>query len=221
MSTTLEVNRIMLPDNVAAPPVPDPAHYNFYFRNGVPIRQNPAGVESPLTGALTGLGAVRLASPGTFNISPLTSIFNSIRVLLKVRAQVASNFDNLLAQANLSTTATDYRAEFLYASGATPQSLENTGGTATMASMFFNGATSPANHVSVIALDFIDFANTTDFKTVLYKAFIPLDATTGTIWTGTGGGQFRSTSPITSIQIKAAGGNFLAGSTMEVYGLTA
>jgi hypothetical protein len=111
-------------------------------------------------------------------------------------------------------TASNYSYTTLTGDGTTISSLRTSG--SNLASADYYGSPNTIVGASMQTLQFMNYSNTTTYKTILVRANRSnsgLDAIVN-LW--------RSTSAITSIELRCAtnaGVNFLAGSTFTLYGI--
>jgi hypothetical protein len=108
-----------------------------------------------------------------------------------------------------SDTGTNYSRTRLSGNGSTASSSRNT----SSASIIINDLSSTVPETSI--LQFQDYANSTTYKTVLYRNNL------STTSTGAGVGLWRSTAAINSIKVYPDTNNFSTGSTFTLYGIKA
>lgn len=75
------------------------------------------------------------------------------------------------------------------------------------------GSTAAANNFAPVILDLLDFSSTSKFKTTR-----DINGDSGTPILNYYSGSWRSTSPVTSLNISGLSGSFVAGSRFSVYG---
>lgn len=147
----------------------------------------------------------------TFSSIPGT--YTDLRLVAFARSNRAAANDFLLLRFN-SDTGSNYSRTYLYGNGTSALSTRNSNLTlATVDSIPANSAT--ADTFSATAIDFMSYANTNVFKTVLSRnADTSLVGATVNLW--------RSTSAITTILLYPENGtNLKAGSTFALYGIKA
>jgi hypothetical protein len=71
---------------------------------------------------------------------------------------------------------------------------------------------------SIYTVDFMDYSNTTTFKTAISRASVP-DSASAHVYANVG--LMRSTSAISSLTVSLGGGNYAIGSTFKLYGIEA
>ena len=114
---------------------------------------------------------------------------------LRFNGDTASNYSWTVLAGN-GSSATSYRASSQTATRTTNQGYMTSSRT-------------------VITSDIMNYSNATTYKTVLSRAN---NAATGT---DAAVGLWRSTSAITSVEVRAVGSNFATGSTFTLYGIQA
>lgn len=115
-----------------------------------------------------------------------------------------------------SNSSSIYSGTYLRGNGSAGSSIGLTTGDLGSSGLYlFNGAVSNSNFHTVI-LDFLNYTNTTTFKTMLAK-FYNVDN-----FVGISAGLAQTTAAITSIDFACDGGGQLSsGSTFNFYGITA
>ena len=155
----------------------------------------------------------------TLSTAASTVTFNSISgsytdLVLVVQASVDSDGD-LRYRLN-SDTGSNYSGTILWGTGSTAGSTRVSNQTSGITNSYGGFNTTLGGSVQI--LQFINYSNTTTYKTILSRTSAAaggVDATVGT---------WRSTSAITSIQIgknSGMGGTFQIGSTFTLYGILA
>lgn len=109
-------------------------------------------------------------------------------------------------------TSALYSRTVIDGNGTTAVSARTTGGT--FIYLNYNGATTTANP-NYYAINVMNYANTTTFKTILSRQSNATNAVAATV------GLYRSTSAITSITVQMSANNFAIGSTFSLYGILA
>jgi hypothetical protein len=141
----------------------------------------------------------------TITFSSISGTYTDLRLI--AQAQVSDGY--CLLRVN-SDSGTNYSNTRLYGDGTSAGSSRSTSD----AQWFIN--TSSANLNSNFTVDFMNYSNTTTFKTKLSRVTIPAGSVVQDI------SLWRSTSAITSITvIVPAANNWVAGSTFTLYGIKA
>jgi hypothetical protein len=170
--------------------------------------------------ALESIATVTVGAGGsssiTFSSIPGTYKHLQIRGISK-NTENASNsaYDTIIFN---SDTATNYSVHGLYTSGAAIIADAYT----TRANMLYFGtprsATGVANMFSGLIIDILDYANTSKYKTIKTFAGADVNHATGTYF-GLYGGNWRSTTAVTSITISAATASLAQYSSFALYGI--
>ena len=105
-------------------------------------------------------------------------------------------------------TASNYSSTLLYGNGTNALSLRGSNETSGA-----GGRSGTSNSTSII--QFMNYANTNTFKTVISRGNNPGAILTAQV------SLWRNTSAITSILISSEGGNLQVGSTFTIYGIAA
>lgn len=173
------------------------------------IQLNAGGIQQIATTTLT-----VATSAMSLNV-PATTSYNFIKVSWRVRGDTASAAQQLYLRFN-GDTGSNYLWQNVQGNNSTASS--NTSGAATT---FIHIGTMTCNSATALYFSSGDFeisgaSDTTNYKTAVGKD-IALASTTN-MWAGTYGGQWQSAAAITSVSLTPQVGNFMAGSTMTMYG---
>ena len=129
-------------------------------------------------------------------------------ILVAVSANTSAA-TNMTIQVN-GDTGSNYSRTRINGNGTTAASSRNSNET-----RIYNGDVGNTSVPSVNTVHFMNYSNTTTFKTVVGRYG------EGDIQTGAIVGLWRSTAAITSITINSESNNFTAGSTFTLYGIKA
>ena len=110
-----------------------------------------------------------------------------------------------------SDTATNYSDSWMRGDGTTAVAFRDT----STANFWFSATGYATSAYPMHVSHFMDYANTTTYKTILIR-----DNNAGGA-TGAGVALWRSTSAINSIKIYPSAGNFNSGSSFKLYGIEA
>jgi hypothetical protein len=142
-----------------------------------------------------------------------SSISGSYTDLILVVSAAGVSAQDMYGRVN-GDSGTNYSRTNVYGNGSAAGSVRVSNETSMMLDYYGNPNTTLGNSVQII--NFMNYSNTTTYKTVLIRS----SSTSGTdaiinLW--------RSTAAITSIQLNVANGavNFATGSTFTLYGITA
>ena len=146
-------------------------------------------------------------SSGVVTFSSITGAYTDlILVAVSANTSAATNFT---IQIN-GDTGSNYSRTFLNGNGTSATTGRNSSETR----IFFGDVGNPSVP-SVNTVHFMNYSNTTTFKTVVGR-YGEADIQTGAVV-----GLYRSTLAITSITLNSASNNFTAGSTFTLYGIKA
>jgi hypothetical protein len=152
--------------------------------------------------ATTTLGS----ASATVTFSSISGSYTDLRLI--IAGGFAGGLDDLLVRVN-SDTGNNYSRSFMYGSGTSA-----VGGRAANASGFYVAGLNGGQSVS--KWDFMNYSNSTTYKTVLVRSDAADWATFATV------ALWRSTSAINAMSIaNASAGNFNAGTTFTLYGIKA
>jgi hypothetical protein len=158
-----------------------------------------------------------LAAPAaSIDTGTFATTYTNALVLGQFRTDQAVTLSSILCRFNNDAGA-NYDSEQVFWNGASI--VNNSGFAATSLNFDAPGASADANRFSIVHLDLINYAGST-WKTVNFQATEIATASTANSRYKLGGGVYRSTTPISRIQILPGGGtNLVAGSRLTVYGL--
>lgn len=149
------------------------------------------------------------SSASTVTFSSISGTYTDLVLISSAQGTVSGNA--LTMQFN-SDTGTNYSTTILRGNGTTASSTRQT----SVTNMIINNlAELPTASFGAYITNFMNYSNSTTYKTVLSRAnnaSTGVDAIVG-LW--------RSTSAITSIVIGITGGNIASGSTFSLYGIKA
>ena len=153
-------------------------------------------------------------SASSYTFSSIPSTYTDIILVGFVRSdKTTSTSDTITFRVN-GDTGTNYSNTNLIGNGTTATSNRRSNDAQWfLGEVFSDGDT--ANRFSPCIVQFQNYANTTTYKSVLSRingTTVDLRASVG-LW--------RSTAAINSITIYPAGGNFVSGSTLTIYGIKA
>jgi hypothetical protein len=146
-------------------------------------------------------------SSGVVTFSSITGAYTDL-ILVAVSANTSAA-TNMTIQVN-GDTGTNYSRTRINGNGTTAASSRNSNET-----RIYNGDVGNTSVPSVNIVHFMNYSNTTTFKTVIGRYG------EGDIQTGAIVGLWRSTAAITSITINSDSNNFTSGSTFTLYGIKA
>jgi hypothetical protein len=161
-----------------------------------------------------GAASVTLPSSGT-----LPTGYRAYKLISSARSEVAAVTDSLLVQPNGDTTAANYVGERIGGQGTTAAATQNVGSVASIAPMIAIGGTGLANSFAAIELTILSPESTTKLKQSVGTIGYTQATTSGSYIAATASGLWNSTSAITTLVLKAAGGDLAEGTEYALYGL--
>lgn len=177
--------------------------------------------------AWRGLGTQLIAeniltgTAATVTFSGLPTYFNSLRVLILARGDTASTLTASRMRFNGDSTAV-YDVEQILANGATVAAAEGLNGTfAEVGEIAAASAVAGSAAMMEIVIPF--YRGTTFWKPFISHHMLQAQASGGaanSIYTKQWVGRWRNTGAITSIEFSLAAGNYIAGSSFALYGMT-
>jgi hypothetical protein len=169
-------------------------------------------------GALTLLSTTTLAAAGTFDVSSISGSYNDL-VLVLIAREVGSGSGLIPALRLNNDSAGNYYSERLRATGSTASATESLGSTA-MQIGAVPGSSSIANAFGILEYTIFGYAATTWLKIVQLTAAHVDNITTGNIYVNRSTGLWNSTAAVNRVAVAGAGGNFVTGSQLRIYGRT-
>lgn len=149
----------------------------------------------------------------SYTFSAISGAYTDLVCVIQATCSIANQSLNLTVNGD---TGTNYSWGYIYGSGsASAAGNGNADNRIYIGSM----ATSTSQPNFVATINFLNYANTTTYKTILSRGSTADYAVlaTGGMWRGSTGSAAQA---ITSITLSASGGgNFIAGSTFSLYGI--
>lgn len=167
----------------------------------------------------TGWTKITSSSPSGTGVVTFSSLgsYKHLKVLYSCRGTEAATFSTMLLRFN-ADSGNNYDSQEIYASATTPGASEALAAAQILIG-FSTAANSPANTASTGEITIFDYAGTTFYKGATNLFQHMRNTTSGNYYWSSRGGQWRSTSAITSITITLGSGNYVAGSLFTLYGL--
>ena len=131
-------------------------------------------------------------------------------LVLVINATLTTGNANINLNFNNDTSAL-YSATWVGGTGTSALSSRNVGNNL-MVTTYYG---TPGTSIGTFILNVMNYANTTTNKTVLARMNNATDGTTATV------GLYRSTNAVNRIDLTASSSTFTAGSTFNLYGITA
>lgn len=171
-----------------------------------------------------GSGAMTLISSQTLGSAAATVTFSSIpgtysNLVLSYTARGDTAATSVGVALNFNgDTAADYNEQVGFINN-TFNSAGNSSGNTAFGPLGVPAATATSKYAGTNKVEIYNYANTTFFKNVLGLQTLFANTTLGSGQFEESAGQWLSTAAISSISIKPTSGNFIAGSTFQLYGL--
>jgi len=169
------------------------------------------------SGAWTLLSTTNLASAGTFDITSISASYNDLICILIARSAAVVATDVPWFVLNNDTTSTYYRAG-TQSQSATVNGLENRGDNQIKGGQVTGSSSGVANSFGVVELVIYGYASTVWLKATQWQSFNQNGTASGGINQQTGGTEWNSTAAVNRVSCSAAGGNFVTGSQLRIYG---
>jgi len=168
--------------------------------------------------------ATATGSSGTFSFENIPATYQDLYAVIQVRSDtstVTSRSNELRVLLNNSFTG--YSNTRLIGDGASAQSARDTSQSSIWAG-YIPIATDTAGIFAVQSFHILNYANTSTYKTVLYRAALDKNSssTNGNGTTMLGVGLWQNTSAVNVFRVDTFGfGNYVTGSTATLYGIRA
>jgi hypothetical protein len=167
----------------------------------------------------TPIATSTVSGTSTFQVtfSSVSTTYTDIVLIVSARSDFASVSDQLLFRVGNGTldTGNNYSRTELYGDGASALSTRASNDSWIRAGFAIPGASTASGTFSTNIMNLMNYSNTSINKTFLLKG----GAVSG--WTTAYVNLWRNTAAINTIQIFCGNGNFVAGSTMTLYGIKA
>jgi hypothetical protein len=172
----------------------------------------PASSTYSTIAVLTGNGST---NPLSFQNIPQT--YTDLIMVVYGRGTGANTSDQSLIYLNANTGTSNYSGTYLYANGTSTLATRQSNST------YFNlgehpGGNSTANNFGVEILQFMNYTNTTNFKTVLNRSGYDLNGS-GVVYDSIH--TWRQTAAINRIDIYTSLGSWATGTVASLYGIAA
>jgi hypothetical protein len=158
--------------------------------------------------ATTTLGS----AAATVTLSSISGSYTDLVLVVQARSSF-SNLSDILSVRINSDTGTNYSYTRVMGDGSTASSARETGLDVWRVNYNIPGATATASVFGLDTIQFLNYSNTTTYKTGLWRS------SPAQILTLAAAALWRSTSAITSITLLANNGNLVTGSTFTLYGI--
>ena len=212
-----EIDSIRLDEQASTPVSPDTGYSHIFAKaDGLYIVDDDDAVIGPLGGRVL----IEEATPsgtGTVTFSDIPQNYWALRVECIGRSTRASSAqDTVLMEYNLDTTANNYRVMRHGAFGAGTELL---GGSDFPYIGVIPAGDSPTNSAGLLIIDILGYANTTFNKQASSAVSFREDDSTKHETVINYALEWESTSAIATLVLSLQNGNFVAGSTIRLYGL--
>ncbi|MBA2741121.1 MAG: hypothetical protein H0U46_03820, partial [Actinobacteria bacterium] len=165
------------------------------------------------------------ADAANFDVSSISATYKHLQLMLSCRSSRAANNNDSLTMRFNNDSGANYDIQYHQALGATnaqgeafaQTSFSNAGGAPAVGAM--PAATSPTNSRAQVAIDILNYAETTFRKNFTSRCTAKYtEAAQGLrIWSAAG--EWRSTAAVDRITLFPVFGNFLTGSRLTIYGM--
>lgn len=162
-----------------------------------------AGATYTLINAQTANGSV-----STINFTSISQTYTDL--ILKINSSQSGNFVYMRVGNGSIDSGTNY-SEIYELSNGSSVSASGDNNSSLMPTVYVNSG----SNYSVATANFMNYSNTTTFKTVLNKNGVTSAGVLGIV------NLWRSTSAINTISVFTGGGNYSSGSTFALYGIAA
>lgn len=172
-------------------------------------------------GAMVPINGVQYSTDGQFAFTNLPQTFQDLRIVCFLRSTRAGAATDNAAFWFGPYGANNYSETWLVGDGSTAASSRGTNAAVFVNSAVVPAATATSGVYAAVTIDILNYANTSTFKTVMTRCAADANGS-GTSRLAVG--LYSSTSAISSFAIVANNGvgqNFLAGSSVYIYGIRA
>lgn len=171
-----------------------------------------ADYNETLLASATGTG-----SSGTITFSGISQVFNHLTIYGVGRSSKAGTGADDMRLTFNNDTGNNYAVQYVYGTGGTPSSAQSTA-QANIVAAQLSTAGDVASYPSTFKIDIPFYTNTTFFKSLLtHFAYSGSGSITG-LGDLHGNGTWASTAAISRIDCVVAGGNWVSGSLLKLYG---
>jgi hypothetical protein len=146
---------------------------------------------------------------GSYTFTSIPSTYTDLVLITNLSTDSATQFDLRVGNGSIDT-GSNYSITYLLGGGTTASSSRDSNATAA-----YSGYTSTTALNKMHIFQFMNYANTTTYKTTLLRYSAAETASTAVV------SLWRSTLAINTIQIIANGNNLTSGSTLTLYGIKA
>jgi hypothetical protein len=161
------------------------------------------------------------SATATVTFSSISASYTDLVLVCSIQNTLTGDLDtryNLRVGNGSIDTGSNYSNTFIIGTGVTAASSRNTG--RAQIDGIINTPTANSNEFALVKFDFLNYSNTTTYKTILYRD--GKTQNTQEKGAGAGTGIWRSTSAINTLSIFTSGpsaGTFSVGSTFTIYGI--
>lgn len=161
----------------------------------------------------TPIATTTLGSPSSYiEFASISGAYTDLRVVLQSRSTDATYQSNVTFQINVDS-GSNYSQTFLIGNGSSASSARNTNQTVGIATQSTGSLASGEWEITLF--DFMNYSNTTTYKTILVRDNSASLSTTATV------NLWRSTAAITNIRLFKQIGNHSTGTIATLYGIKA
>lgn len=159
------------------------------------------------------------SNQSTVTFSNISQNYRDLVLVITARTTLAANNESLITQINGDSTNANYTGVRMLGSGSAASSDATAGAGGGFDTGYMPAASSTSGVFGQVNLNFLDYSTNDKHKTILNRWNT---AGSGTPYAAGTVVRWASTAPITSLKLfGGSGGNLLAGSTFELFGVIA
>ena len=160
-----------------------------------------------------------LSSTGAVTFSGIPQTFTHLQIRLTGRILYADTANQVYVQINGDASTSNYRSHILYGDGFGGLSFDYGTGRGYGIQGFLTATNALANTFGVNVIDILDYSNSNKNKVLRSLSGIESNSSTGPI-AAVVSTLYISTNQITQILLSGLNGNFIAGTRVDLYGIT-
>jgi hypothetical protein len=161
--------------------------------------------------------SIAVGAVANITFSSIPQTYRNLYIVLQARGDTAATNAQLYVQFN-GDTGNNYDSELIDGSGSAAWAGAENVAFAQMVLGIISAANAPASVAGQTRIDIANYAAAVFQKTALSRTGFKLANSTTNVQTGLAAGFWRSGAVITSILLKPSAGNFIAGTSAQLYG---
>lgn len=162
------------------------------------------------TGTYTLINSTTLGSNTTVTFSSIPQTYTDLILVINGLSAVNEGVEYQVGNGSIDT-ATNYSRTRIMGDGTSPSSFR----VSNQDRFLCDGFSTSSSYASMQIVQFMDYANTTTHKPVLFRGSSTQTYILGQV------GLWRSTSAINTIKVAGYSGSLLSGTTVKLYGIEA